>query len=72
VHPALEAHLFQHGLDALLPVGARHAEQLAVEVEQAVAGVVVGEAVVLGQVADAGPRAGRAGRSPSNSASPSQ
>ncbi len=41
---------------------ARHAEQRAVEIEQAGAGVVVGEAVVLGQIADAPAHAGGAGR----------
>ena len=40
----------------------RHAEQGAVEVEQAGAGVVVGKAVVLGQIADAAAHADGAGR----------
>src|SRR5207249_794420 len=42
--------------------GARDIEQRAVEVEQAVAGVVIGESVVFGKVADAFSDRGGAGR----------
>ena len=53
VHAALEADQLQHFVNAPLAVAARHVEQSAVEIEQAVAGVVIGESVVLREVADA-------------------
>ena len=62
VHPALEADQLEDLGDALAADAGRHVEQGAVEVEQAGAGVVVGEAVVLGQVADAAADGRRAGR----------
>jgi len=53
---------FQHLRDALAAAGGGHVEEGAVEVEQAGAGVVVGEAVVFGQVTDAAADRGGAGR----------
>ena len=53
VHPPLDADHFQHLGDALAPIRPGHLQKRAVEFEQAGAGVVVGKAVVLGQVADA-------------------
>ena len=67
VHPSLEADRFQHFRDALAAYAGRDAQQGAVEIEQTGAGVVVGKAMVLRQIADAAcePRpcrpAGRAG-----------
>ena len=62
VHPPLEADHLQDFGDALAADAAGHVEQGAVEVEEAGGGVVVGEAVVLRQVADAPTRRGGAGR----------
>ena len=39
-----------------------HAEQLAIEIEQALAGMIVGEAMIFGQIADAGADVDGAGR----------
>jgi hypothetical protein len=61
VPPPLQADHLQHLLAAGLPLPAPQAEQLPVEVQEAGAGVVVGEAVVLGEVADLLPDADRAG-----------
>src|SRR5262249_19105358 len=62
VHAALEADHVQHLVDALLLGGGGHLEEAAVEVEEGGGGVVLGEAVVFGQVADAGADVGGADR----------
>src|SRR5262249_27847707 len=53
VHAALEADHVEDLADALLLQTGGHLQQAAVEVEQAGGGVILGEAVVLGQIADA-------------------
>src|ERR1019366_166594 len=54
VHAVGDADEIKHLVDALLADMPGNAEQLAVEIEQAVAGVVVGKAMVLRKVSDAG------------------
>ena len=64
VHPIRDADHHQHGGNAFLAVRAGHAEKLPVEVKQTVAGVVIGEAMIFRQIADARAHVGRAGGVP--------